>query len=274
MEQHQLTEGVRNYYNKRKEDSNWLLSRQDDIVNHHYGIGDFPVEVLHSTDQSLIKETLHYLELNQIEFLICLMSEIKAKNLILDAGCGRGGTSFTLHKKFDVITHGVNVSDYQVNYCKKLATAKGLEGKANFKVENYLNLSFPDQTFDHIITNETTQYSYQLQELFNGFRRVLKIGGRYTIATWCLTGDYLDQPWARHINQHYGTTMHPIANYLQALEDNGFSRIIKCDATELAIPYFELRRNWEEKSGVEAPFLEGFRSGQLAYYFLSATRRQ
>ena len=135
---------------------------------------------------------------------------------------------------------------------------------------NYLELSFDDNVFDHVITNETTQYTYDLTQLFGGFARVLKPLGRYTIATWCLNPDFPDSSWAQLINENYGTTMHTIDSYVRCLERTGFTNIIKTDFTEMALPYWELRDHWDEKSGVERPFIAGHKSGEVLYYFVTA----
>jgi len=51
----------------------------------------------------------------------------------------------------------------------------------------------------------------------------------------------------------------------------GFGAIEVDDLTELAIPYWELRCQWQHRSGVELDFLFGHRERKILYLFISGT---
>lgn len=270
MDQRELTKGVKQYYDNAQDDRNLLLGEETGIVNHHYGIGDFDENVLQSTDETT--RMIHELEINEINALMDIMIPVRKEHVVLDAGSGRGGTSFMIHERFGATVHGATISPYQFSFASNLVKKKGLTEKVIFHEMDYLNLSFNDDFFDHIVTNETTQYTFELEKLFAGFYRVLKKGGRYSIVTWCKSNGVEDSESINKINKNYGTTMHQLDEYLNALKKVGFKRILKVDFTELAIPYWEIRKKWAHASGIEESFLKGFADQEIRYYIITATK--
>jgi geranyl diphosphate 2-C-methyltransferase len=269
-----LTEGVRAYYDRQRNDRNLLLADDSGIVNHHFGIGDFDRRVpLDELTQQEIARTLHRLEMNQVDELVRQMADIRAAHRVLDAGCGRGGTAFTIVERFGASVDGITISPYQRRFAAKLAARKRLAHKARFRLMNYLELEFPNESFDHVLTNESTQYVIHVDDLLRGFARVLRRGGRYTNATWCINDELGDSnEYAERIDGHYGTHMNQRRDYLAALEAHGFARIAVEDRTEQAIPYWELRCRWEHRSGVETAFLDGHRERKILYLFIAALK--
>jgi geranyl diphosphate 2-C-methyltransferase len=274
VSQEALTEGVRAYYDRQRNDRNLLLAEESGIVHHHFGIGDFdrrrPLEEL---SQQEISAILHRLERNQVDELLRGMGEIRAEHRVLDAGCGRGGTAFSIVERFGARVDGITISPYQWRFAAKLAARKRLAHRARFHLMNYLELDFPDESFDHVLTNESTQYVIRVHDLLAGFARVLRKGGRYTNATWCINDELGDSNGhAERIDGHYGTHMNRRKDYLAALESNGFVGIAVEDCTVRAIPYWELRSRWEHRSGVEGAFLDGHRERKILYLFIAARK--
>lgn len=272
MKQRELTKKVKRYYDNHRADRNYLLGRESGIVNHHFGIGDFD-RIGFDASQERITQILNILELNQIGMMITFMGDVKSHHIILDAGCGRGGTVFELVERFGATVHGVTISSYQKNFATKLAEEKRLSDRAIFYEMDYFQLAFPSEMFDHVITSESTQYAVNLTDLFRNLARVLKPKARYTIATWCLRSDVSQSRYADKINAHYGTIIHRLAEYLNSLNETGFENVIKADVTEMALPYFLLRQDWSQSSGVERMFIDGFTEREILYYFITATKR-
>lgn len=192
---------------------------------------------------------------------------------ILDAGCGRGGSSFTMAERFGCKVDGVTISSSQHEYAVTLAKKKGLDTRVNFRVRNYLELDYPDNTFDHIFTNETTQHVWDLKPLFEGFASVLKPGGRYTIVTWCRAHKHEGHnPYHEPINKNYDSTMHTEVAYLDALRHAGLDLWRHSDMTFEATPYWEFREYWEHESGVEPYFKKGHMERKNLYLFISGRK--
>jgi len=268
--QETLTSGVRDYYNKKQNDRNFRLSAESGIINHHFGIGRFDETVVATQDQ--IAAELNRLELNQIDALISHMEPILPQHRVLDAGCGRGGTAFMVSQRFGVPVDGITISSYQKEFAESLARARGWDKLVTIHLMDYLHQKFQDSTFDHVITNETTHYALTLEPLFREFARVLKAGGKYTIATWCIN-QRQDNPYIDPINAHYGVEMHTRQEYVDALAASGFTNITVSDMTEPATPYWDLRRSWDEKSGIEDAFYNGHKENKILYLFITAEKR-
>lgn len=267
--QAELSRKVQEYYDAKRNDRNFLMSGDTDYVNHHFGIG-----CPNLTGDSDITTILNRMELNQMDVLASFMG-IETKDHIFDAGCGRGGTMFYLRDKFGCSLEGITISPYQHEFCEMLACSRdgaSHENTTKFHLGNYLNTGIESSSFDQVYTNETTQYVENLPDLFRELNRLLKPGGRYTIATWCKSDSYPDSEYAKRINEHYGTTMHTISQYKNSLKSTGFKDVIAVDYTEAALPYWKIRANWEHKSGVENDFIEGHINGEIKYYFLTATK--
>lgn len=268
-----LTSAVRDYYEHKRDDRNLLLAGDSGIVNHHFGVGDFdrrrPLEDL---TQHEITSILHALEMNQIDELLRRMGEIRPDQRVLDAGCGRGGTALSIVERFGAEADGITISPYQQRFGAELAAKRGLSERARFHLMNYLELDFADGSFDHVLTNESTQYVVDVGDLIEGFARVLRPGGRYTNVTWCINDELGYSEQARQIDCHYGTRMNRRADYLERLRGHGFTRIAVADLTEQAIPYWELRCHWEHRSGVEEAFLEGHRTRRILYLIIMAQK--
>lgn len=271
--QQALTAGVRRYYDRQQSDRNLLLSGESGIVNHHFGIGDFDRSVpLDELSQEEIAARLHQLEMNQIEVLLGRMGEVLPGQRVLDAGCGRGGTALSIALRTGARVDAITISPYQHGFASALAERRGISDHVRFHRMDYLHLDFPSDCFDHVITNESTQYVLDVRDLVGGFSRVLRPGGRYTCATWCTHEDFDGRnPYVEPINLHYGTHINSRRDYLEALTKHGFTSIEVDDVTELAIPYWELRCQWQHRSGVELEFLRGHQERKILYLFLSGT---
>src|SRR5262249_54441941 len=113
-DQGSLTAGVQRYYDNQREDRNLLLAGETGIVNHHYSIGDFDRSRFPAGySQQEISAILNQLELNEIDTLIAHMGDVSPSHRVLDAGCGRGGSSFTIAERFGCRVDGVTISPYQ-----------------------------------------------------------------------------------------------------------------------------------------------------------------
>jgi geranyl diphosphate 2-C-methyltransferase len=270
--QQTLTDGVRRYYERQQSDRNLLLGGESGIVNHHFGIGDFPRErPLDELAQDEIAGLLHQLEMNEIAALLAQMGSVRPEHRVLDAGCGRGGTALSIAGRTGASVDGITISPYQQRFATALAE-RGKFEKVRFHLMNYLELAFPDACFDHVITNESTQYVIDVRDLVQGFARVLRPGGRYTCATWCTNEAFEGHnEFVEPINLHYGTSMNSRRDYLEALAKYGFEAIEVADQTEQAIPYWELRCQWQHRSGVELDFLLGHRERKILYLFIHGT---
>ena len=258
----------------RQDDVNWLLGDIDGLYHHHYGIGDYDRSVLRGPEETRdarILAELHRLETAQAHFLLDHFGDIKAEDRLLDAGSGRGATSFMAHNRFGCEVDGVTISEYQVGFANDQAVQRGVSDRVRFHFRNMLDTGFDTASRRVIWTNETTMY-VDLFELFGEFARVLEVGGRYVCITGC-SNDLMGRSEAvARIDEHYTCNIHPRSEYFKALAANDLVPIAVTDLTPMTIPYWELREHSSPATGVEEPFLESYCEGSFQYLLIVADR--
>jgi geranyl diphosphate 2-C-methyltransferase len=263
------------YWNNNQQDSvNLVLGDIDGLYHHHYGIGDWDPSVLagphDSRDERIINE-LHRLETAQADLLLDHLGDITPGDRLLDAGSGRGATSFMANRRFGCQVDGVTISEYQVGFGNDQAVQRGVSDQVRFHFRNMLDTGFETGSRRGIWTDETTMY-VDLFQLFAEFARQLEFGGRYVCITGC-SNDVTGRSQAvRRIDEHYICNIHPRSEYFKALAANKLVPINVIDLTAQTIPYWELRAKSSLATGIEDPFLTAYREGSFHYLLIAADR--
>jgi geranyl diphosphate 2-C-methyltransferase len=261
------------YWNRERDPVNILLGEVDGLYHHHYGVGAYDPAVLDQPadirDQAIIAE-MHRLETAQAELLLDHFGTVGPGDWLLDAGSGRGGTSFMANQRFGCQVDGVSISEAQVEFANNQARRRGVDGHVRFHFRNMLDTGFGSGSRQVIWTNETTMY-VDLHDLFREFARLLPNGGRYV----CITGCYNDVTGGRskavsQIDQHYTCDIHPRSEYFKALAASDFVPINVIDLTDQTIPYWELRAQSPVATGIEDTFLTAYREGSFHYLLIAA----
>jgi geranyl diphosphate 2-C-methyltransferase len=273
--QEEMSARASRHYDAQKDDRNERMARDPSRVNNHMGIG-YHDGVLSpgGLSQEQLTRILDDLENNQTAYLIERMGAVGAQARVLDVGCGRGGPAFTLHERTGCFIDGVTISAYQCAYASAVAETKGVGDRVRFHLMNYVDLRFADGSFDHAFSNETTMHAFDLGTLFAELHRVVRRGGRYTLATWAANEAFAHNEYLEPINRHYQCLIHSREDYVSSLVRRGFEIVAYDDLTDLAIPYWQLRCQWSQRSGIEHAFLEGHRSRKLLYLMISGTRER
>jgi geranyl diphosphate 2-C-methyltransferase len=258
----------------KQDDVNWLLGEIDGLYHHHYGLGDYDRSVLRGPEETRddrILAELHRLETAQAHFLLDHLADVKPDDRLMDAGSGRGATSFMANNRFGCRVDGVTISQYQVDFANDQAAKRGVSDKVRFHWRNMLDTGFETGSRRAIWTNETTMY-VDLFELFAEFSRLLEVGGRYICITGC-SNDLMGRSDAvAQIDEHYTCNIHPRSQYFKALAANDLVPIAVTNLTPMTIPYWELRTHSSPATGVEAPFLDSYYEGSFQYLLIVADR--
>lgn len=271
---------VASYWNNEKDPVNLRLGDIDGLYHHHYGIGDYDPAVLDgpetvgsgdSRDDRIIAE-MHRLETAQAKVLLDHLGDISPGDRLLDAGCGRGGSSIMAHQRFGCQVDGVSISEQQVEFANDQAQQRGVADKVKFHFRNMLDTGFEAGSRRGIWNNESTMY-VDLFELFAEHARQLEFGGRYV----CITGCYNDVTGGRskavsRIDEHYICNIHRRSDYFKAMTVNNLVPINVIDLTAHTIPYWELRAKSSVATGIEEPFLTAYREGSFHYLLIAADR--
>jgi tocopherol O-methyltransferase len=107
--------------------------------------------------------------------------------LVLDAGCGVGGSSLWLVQNYGVRTVGISLSTRELAKARRYAAGRGLDGQCTFLQQDYLNTAFADNSFDIVWAQESLCHSVHKDRFIAEAYRVLKPGGRLVIEEWYRT---------------------------------------------------------------------------------------
>ncbi|MFG2000341.1 geranyl diphosphate 2-C-methyltransferase [Spirillospora sp. NPDC048911] len=266
---------VADYWNAERDPVNLELGKVSGTYHHHYGIGDPDWSVLEGpeeTREERLTAELHRLETAQADILLDHLGPIPAAGRLMDAGSGRGGTSFMANQRFGCQVTGVSISEEQVAFANEQAGARGVADKVTFEFRNMLDTGFDTGSFDGIWNNESTMY-VNLDELFAEHSRLLKPGGRYVCITGCYNDVYgLPSRSVSQINTHYICDIHPRSAYFAAMAAHRLVPMDVIDLTPATIPYWRLRERSHLATGIEEAFLNAYTDGSFHYLLIAADR--
>ena len=161
---------------------------------------------------------------------------------VLDVGCGIGGSSRILARDYGFAVTGITISPQQVKRAQALTPP---QVTAQFKVDDALNLSFPDASFDVVWSIEAGPHMPDKARYAQEMLRVLKPGGILVVADWNQRDDRR-QPlnwWERPVmRQLLDQWSHPafasIEGFAEQLEATGLvaGRVTTTDWTQETLP--------------------------------------
>ncbi|EAZ93178.1 methyltransferase domain-containing protein [Crocosphaera chwakensis] len=161
---------------------------------------------------------------------------------VLDVGCGIGGSSRILAKDYGFAVTGVTISPQQVKRAQEL-TPEGVT--ADFKVDDALALSFPDNSFDVVWSIEAGPHMEDKAKYAEEMMRVLKPGGILVVADWNQRDDrqkplnFWEKPLMRQLLDQWS---HPafssIEGFSEQIEATGLveGEVITADWTQETLP--------------------------------------
>ncbi|MCX5202751.1 methyltransferase domain-containing protein [Streptomyces sp. NBC_00237] len=267
---------IARYWDGEARPVNLRLGDVDGLYHHHYGIGDVDHAALGGPEDSeaekkLVTE-LHRLESAQSVLLLDHLGDIGQGDTLVDAGCGRGGTSVMAHQRFGCKVEGVTLSAKQAEFGNQRARELGIDDHVRARVCNMLDMPFEKGQAAASWNNESTMY-VDLDDLFAEHSRVLKVGGRYVTITGCWNPRY-GQPskWVSQINAHFECNIHSRREYLRAMADNRLVPQAVIDLTPETLPYWKLRATSSLVTGIEEAFINAYEDGSFQYVLIAADR--
>ena len=147
---------------------------------------------------------------------------------MLDVGCGVGGPAREMIKFTNCHVTGLNNNDYQIERALRYAKKEGFEDNFDAVKGDFMQMSFPEASFDAVYAIEATVHAPDLQGVYEQIYRVLKPGGVFGVYEWLMTDNY-DNENPRHreirlgIEQGDGiSNMVRISEGLRAFKAAGF----------------------------------------------------
>jgi len=125
-------------------------------------------------------ESKELAQLQLTEYLATLAG-IKQDSSVLDIGCGFGGSSLYLARKFSAHVTGITISPVQIEMARKAAEDAQLD--ALFVLMDAEALDLPQQ-FDILWSIESISHYYNREKFFANARPFLKPGGVLAFTDW------------------------------------------------------------------------------------------
>lgn len=121
---------------------------------------------------------------------------------VLDVGCGVGGPAREIAKFTGAHITGLNNNDYQIERATRYAMQEKLDKQLNFVKGDFMQMDFPDNTFDAVYAIEATVHAPSLEGIYSEIFRVLRPGGVFGVYEWLMTDAYdNDNPHHRKIRR-------------------------------------------------------------------------
>ncbi|RYP10129.1 hypothetical protein DL764_000839 [Monosporascus ibericus] len=179
---------------------------------------------------------------------------IKEGMKVLDVGCGVGGPAREIAKFTGAHVTGLNNNDYQIERATHYAAKEGLSSQLTFVKGDFMQMDFPDNSFDAVYAIEATVHAPKLAGVYGEIHRVLKPGGVFGVYEWLMTDDY-DGNNLEHreirlgIEQGNGiSNMVKVSEGLEAMREAGFELLHHEDLAERPDPipwYWPLAGEWK-----------------------------
>jgi ubiquinone/menaquinone biosynthesis C-methylase UbiE len=125
-----------------------------------------PIDEFHTRGRSATRE-------------LAEMANLKASDLVLDVGCGLGGTARYLSKHYQCRVRGIDLTDAYITAGKKLTGLVNLSDRVELNYGSALDLPYEDQRFDVVFTQHVQMNIVDKHRFYAEIARVLKPGGRF-----------------------------------------------------------------------------------------------
>ncbi len=260
-------------YDSKRKDFNWRLA-SDGIIHHHNGLVADRVSFLRRFAKAApagAERMIHDSETALAKLGFRYLGRPRPGASLLDAGCGRGGSSLLLAERYPALTvRGVTLSGYQASAARAAARARGLSGRVRFSKASMLDLPFGRGSFDLVWACESTEHVPALPAFFRETARVARPGARLVVIAWTRNSAHrLGRRYATLADKAYVTRIHSREEYLNGAAGSGWRLRLTRDLTSPTASYWAARAALKNASGTESFMTPAFAVRALLYILYS-----
>ena len=125
-----------------------------------------PVDEFHTRGREATVELAH-------------LAGLRATDVVLDVGCGLGGTARHLADTVGCTVHGIDLTPEYIAVGERLNRAVGLDDRVSLTCGSALSLPYDDASFDVVWTEHVQMNIPDKAQFYREIARVLKPGGRF-----------------------------------------------------------------------------------------------
>ncbi len=171
--------------------------------------------------------------------MLATHAKITKDDLVLDAGCGVGGSSIWLAKNIGCKVVGISLSDNQVKHAISFAKKENITGLVTFAKKDFTATGFDDASFDVVWGLESVCHAPDKKLFINEAKRILKKDGRIVVADFFKKDKLAGTEAALIKRWAHGWAIDDFAtveSFSQQLEEAGFINITCKDASSNILP--------------------------------------
>lgn len=161
---------------------------------------------------------------------------IGAGDVVLDAGCGVGGSSIFVAETTGARVEGITLSNVQLAIARKMAQRSPATAMLTFSLQDFTRSKFPSATFTKIFGIESVCYAQAKSNFLLEANRLLRQGGRLAIIDTFRTRERLDDNdyriYRRFIDGWAVPNLPTTSYFAKLLSDAGFKNIVYNDLTD------------------------------------------
>ena len=199
-----------------------------------------------------------------------------------------------LAETYGVHVTGLTVCEPHIAVATEHAERRGVGHLVEFLYGDFMDLPFPDESFDLVLNHESFCYAPDKLAYLQGVHRVLKPEALWQALEGFTSGTPMSEAQeAIHVSTQHGWRMPPLEPWqdvLATLEEAGFEQI-KCEdlSSEVAPSTESLRKKWQLFTFLVPPsslpnqasrefmdatisYDEGLQEGIFTYHFVSAMK--